>query len=220
MMKKIFLLTFLTALFVFNAQGQVTIGSGEVPHEKALLDLKEGTGANNDESAKGLFLPRVNLESAVDFFGTNDHQEGAVVYNRSTSAITVAVADRVSPGFYYNNGTRWEKLALGYTNWFYMPSISIPTGATTPDGTTEKIDLYAEYKKQFDGSQVATYKASNGAPAVIPYIPEATDLYYYVTYYSPDVFQIIEIAEDGEMEYKVIGAATDCSYVNVVFVLK
>lgn len=219
-MKKIFLLTFFAALFAFNVQGQVTIGSEEPPHSKALLDLKEGTGDNKDESAKGLFLPRVNLASAVDFFGTNEHQDGAVVYNRNTSATSVAVADRVSPGFYYNNGVRWEKLALGYTNWFYMPSIAIPTGSTTPEGVTEEIDLYTEYKKQFDGSQADTYKASAGAPAVIPYIPEATDLYYYITYYSPDVFDVIEITEEGKMKYKVIGSATDCSYVNVVFVLK
>lgn len=220
-MKKIILLTFLVTLIAFNVQGQVTVGSDVEPHSKALLDLKEGQGTNSDESYKGLFLPRVNLLSTTDFFGsTAGHQEGVIVYNRNTSATSVAVADRVSPGFYYNNGVKWEKLALGYTNWFYMPSISIPTGATTPAGTTEEIDLYAEYKKQFDGSQATTYKASNGAPAVIPYIPEATDLYYYLTYYSPDVFEIVEITEEGKMKYKVIGAATDCSYVNVVFVMK
>jgi len=101
-----------------------------------------------------------------------------------------------------------------------MPSISIPTGTLTPSGTWETpIDLYARYKAQFDGTST-TYIASDGAPTSIPYIPAADDLYYYITYYSPDVFEIQNISEDGKLTYKVIGAATDCSYINVVFVLK
>lgn len=218
-MKKIIFLVFVLVSFFSEIHAQVTIGSGEPPHKDALLDLKESVDGT---SRKGFLLPRVSLKATNTPAPMSSHVTGMTVYNTTpsdTSDPEYQSEYHVSKGFYYNDGAQWVKLHLGAANWFYMPSISIPTGATTPEGTTEEINLYAEYKKQFDGSQT-TYKASTGAPAVIPYIPQPDDLYYYLTYYSPDVFEISEITADGKMKYKVIGAATDCSYINVVFVMK
>ncbi|HCO67516.1 MAG TPA: hypothetical protein DIT04_07155 [Dysgonomonas sp.] len=216
MKTRIFILASLLALSYLNMHAQVTIGSGEAPHEKALLDLKEGNGTNKDESSKGFFLPRVKLASTADFFGTNDHQEGTIVYNRNTSEKTVPAAERVSPGFYYNNGTKWEKLALGYTNWFHMPSIPIKT---SENKTGQTIDLYDKYKAQFSAAS-GNFVKSTDAPATIPYFPSATDLYYYVTDYDPDVFSNITIDNDGVMTYDVKAAATDYTFMNIIFVLK
>jgi len=146
------------------------------------------------------------------------HVQGMVVFNTHTSPTTyVPVADRVSPGFYYNTGSRWEKLMWGYVNWFYMPSISIPT---TPTGTMLTVELYNEYRRQFAGTDPTTFKASQDAPATIPHIPNSGDLYYYVTYYDPTVITIDRIDLNGDMHYTVIGAVTDCIYINIVFVLK
>ena len=206
----------LVSLVTTPMQAQVTIGTQEVPNPNALLDLKENAAG---EATKGLLLPRVALDSITSATPMSGHVQGMVVFNTATSATSVTVSNRVSPGFYYNTGTQWEKLMWGYVNWFYMPSIAISTSALTVGPDNETIDLYAEYKKQFEGSQT-TFVASAGAPAAIPYIPAAGDLYYYVTYFADDVLDIIGITANGVMSYRVIGTATDCSYVNIVFVLK
>lgn len=216
--RRIILLLFLINITAVLAsiQAQVTIGSGIPPHEKALLDLKE----NEDESSsKGLILPRVALKSAIDFFGTTDHKKGTIVYNTSITEVTdtsVLPEDRVSIGFYYNNGERWEKLALGYANWFFMPSIPIKTSETLTDQT---INLYERYKEQFSGAS-GNFAKSTNAPSMIPFFPEASDLYYYVTDYDPAVFSNISIDDEGNMTYNVEAAATDYTFINIVFVLK
>lgn len=213
----ILLLIFLIIGGMKTVSAQVTIGSNNPPNDNALLDLQEKTDGT---STKGLLFPRVALVATDDFSPLAAHVKGMVVYNTATTPYDPAtdMSTRVSPGLYYNDGTKWERMYLGYTNWFYMPSISIPTGSVSTDW--EYINLYDRYKDQFVGTDATTFKASNEAPAVVPYIPQPQDLYYYITYYSKDVFQVDEISNTGVMKYKVIGAATDCSYINVVFVLK
>lgn len=213
-MRKITFLLTLLIIFTLNIQAQVTIGSDQEPHKNALLDIKENPDGSSN---KGIILPRVALTSTLDFFGnTTGHQEGMTVYNTATSGTSVDVADRVSPGFYYNNGTRWERLNLGYTNWFYMPSIPIKT---SEDLTTQSLDLYSEYKKQFSGAS-GNFAKSTDAPTIIPYFPAPTDLYYYVTDFDPAVFSNISIDNSGVMTYDVMASATDYSFINIVFVLR
>lgn len=190
-------------------QAQVTIGSGEPPHDDALLDLKENS---NGTATKGLLFPRVSLEAANLAKPMKDHVAGMTVYNKATSPKGTSSENYVSPGFYYNTGKRWERLNIGATNWFYMPSVAIDTetGSNKPP-----VNLYNLYKSQF----ASPIKASDGAPAFIPYIPEADDLYYYVTD-ADSAITIKSISNDGEMLYDVIGATTECSYINIIFVLK
>jgi len=199
--------------FTLGVQAQVTIGSGIAPHEKALLDLKEHADGT---ASKGLILPRVSLLSAIDYFGITEHEKGTIVYNTNSSAISVAVEDRVSPGFYYNTGSRWEKLYLGYANWFYMPSIPVKTSESL---TGQTLDLYNKYKTQFSGLS-GNFAKSPDAPLVIPYFPASTDLYYYITDYDPAVFSNVSIDNNGVMTYNVTAAATDYTFINIVFVLK
>jgi hypothetical protein len=203
------------ALIPTGTKAQVTIGSLELPHAKALLDLKENASGT---STKGLILPRVSLLSVTDFLGsTTGHQEGTIVYNTNTSAASVPAEDRVSPGFYYNNGTKWEKLPLSYTNWFYMPSIAINTQVI---GTATPINLYDKYVEQFTLADAATSAKSTGAPEIISYLPLPSDLYYYITYYDKEVFEDVTISDSGVLNYKIKQIASDSSYVNIVFVLK
>jgi hypothetical protein len=104
----------------------------------------------------------------------------------------------------------------GTTNWFYMPSVSFD--ATVSEQTTR--NLYNEYICHFTGSN-GRLISSDGAPSAILYLPAATDLFYYITDYDPSVFSNISIDENGIMTYTInSGAASDCSYINIVFVLK
>lgn len=95
---------------------------------------------------------------------------------------------------------------------FYPPSIAI-------DASTNgsfNVDLYTQYTAQF-----ATPAASStGAPAAVPSYA-ATDLYYYVTYADPAVFDNLSINASGVLSYEIVGQPADYnSLINVVFVVK
>jgi hypothetical protein len=210
LMRKFFYFTIFFVAVIITAKSQVTIGSNTPPDANALLDLKQTT-----TTTKGLLLPRVELQGTNSYAPMSAHVAGMTVYNTATAGTGEY---RVSPGFYYNTGTKWERMYLGYTNWFYMPSVSIDVSTVTPTpGPNLILNLYNAYRDQFLAPDVA----SAGAPTSVPYIPAATDLYYYVTAYDNTVLNITSISATGELSYKVISAtAGDCSYINVVFVLK
>ncbi|MDR0843882.1 MAG: hypothetical protein LBN71_01560, partial [Tannerella sp.] len=160
-MKKLVYFTMFFLAVIFTANGQVTIGSEEAPDDNALLDLKQQPDST---SIKGLLLPRVALQATNLAAPMSAHVAGMTVYNK---AVAGTGEYRVSPGFYYNTGTKWERMYLGYTNWFYMPSIAINTSTSA---TNQHLDLYNLYKTQFSAPLVS----SVGAPAAVPYIPAAT----------------------------------------------
>lgn len=230
-MKKIFLtlIIILAAISFSNLNAQVTIGSNSVPNSGAVLDLISG-------GDKGLLMPRVALTSTRVFGpvkstdGTvyadhTNHTAGMTVYNTATNNSDTGY--EVSPGYYYNDGTKWVRLPNRYTNWFFMPSVSFDTSTT---GNLRTKNLYDLYLEQFtgkvtsggviSGTPTGRFVGSTGAPTTIPYVPAATDMYYYVTYYDTTVFANISINASGLMTYDVIAGATDCSYINIVFVLK
>jgi hypothetical protein len=95
---------------------------------------------------------------------------------------------------------------------FYPPSIAI-------DASTNgsfNVDLYTQYTAQF----ATPAAASTGAPAAVPNYA-ATDLYYYVTYADPAVFDNLSINASGVLSYDIIGQPSDYnSLINVVFVVK
>lgn len=96
---------------------------------------------------------------------------------------------------------------------FYPPSIAIDAST---NGTALTIDLYAQYIAQY-GTPVAS---SAGAPAAIPtYTP--TELYYFVTFADPNVFDNISINANGVMQYDIIGQPSDFNaLINVVFMVR
>ncbi len=206
-MKKLFLLLIITSAVMFTSEmkAQVTIGSNAEPDVNAVLDLQS--------ASKGLLLPRVALTATNNPAPTSSHTAGLTVYNTASSPVEIAFEYYVSPGLYYNDGTKWVRMALGSSNWFYMPSVSFNTSVTAT-GVTK--NLYSLYYNQFQNPMVK----STGAPVSVPYIPAATDFYYYITEYDTNVFSNISIDANGVMTYDVVGGATDCSYINIVFVLK
>jgi hypothetical protein len=220
-MKKIIFFLIVLVLFVGKAQAQVTIGSDIEPNPNALLDLKQTGDALAGTATKGLLLPRVALVATNNAAPLAAHVAGMTVYNTATtntSAPGYEPGTYVSPGFYYNTGLKWERLNFGITNWFYMPSIEIDTSVAA---TAQTKDLYALYKAQFDGTGPNSIR-SPGAPTAIPYIPAANELYYYITYFDPAVFPPtqISVSATGVLTYDVVDAATECSLINIVFVLK
>jgi hypothetical protein len=145
---------------VLNAQ--VTIGSGVPPNESALLDLKEN---NLNSSVRGLLLPRVALVATTNPapLPGNVHVKGMFVYNTATTA----TANGVTPGVYYNDGTKWERIAVGDAS---SGSYNIGTNATlilTGTGTTADPYLLARAAITGDvsvpvGSNTATIERLQG----------------------------------------------------------
>ena len=85
-------------LLSFNAFAQVGIGNTN-PSGEALLEIGNAT-----TTTKGMLLPRVNLLNTSNFSPMSAHVQGMVVYNKNT-------AGNVTPGYYYNDGTQWVRIA-------------------------------------------------------------------------------------------------------------
>lgn len=223
MNNKIILLS--AMLFSAVASAQVKIGGTDgTPNANAMLEVE----ATN----KGMLLPRVALVATNNAAPLSAHVRGIIVYNTTVNAV-----NGLELGLYQNDGTQWKRLiaqgdqALGGVKFFYMPSIVFNTSAAA---TGLKRNLYAEYKAQFTGKTfvmdanggtvTATastkFVKSTGAPAEIPNIPAATDLYYYVTDYDGTALANLTIDANGILTYDVIGTGTDYSFVNIVFVVK
>ncbi|MFC7525385.1 hypothetical protein ACFQRK_15595, partial [Parapedobacter sp. GCM10030251] len=107
-----------------------------------------------------------------------------------------------------------------FVRFFYMPSVVFDTSNPDPTGPMRTKNLYQEYVNQFTGTGTPGLVGSTGAPETIPYLPQAEDLYYYITYYDDDVFADLSIDENGVLSYRVIGPGTPTSFMNIVFVIK
>ncbi|PTL98665.1 MAG: hypothetical protein DA407_17575, partial [Bacteroidetes bacterium] len=79
-----------------NLFAQVGIGTNN-PNPNALLDI------NASSSVGGLLLPRITLTSTSNFAPLAAHVQGMTVYNTATN-------NDVTPGQYYNDGTRWIRV--------------------------------------------------------------------------------------------------------------
>lgn len=204
-MKKIYFLLFFVAFLAVNAKAQVTIGSEDAPEDGAVLELKS--------SNLGFLLPRVPLQGLSSAAPLPSHVRGMVVFNTTNSP-----SDTLQVGLYYDTGSKWERIStatpITTDKWFYMPSIAIETSSPNP---SETVDLYQSFVDQFANP---TAKSDPNAPNLLIAIPKATDLYYYVLGYDPDVFSNISITADGKMTYSIIGPATDATFLNIVFVEK
>ncbi|MDR6544972.1 hypothetical protein J2810_001014 [Chryseobacterium rhizosphaerae] len=174
-----------------TAFAQVGIGNAS-PDKSAMLDV---TGSN-----KGVLIPRIS-----DLTTIPTPANGLLVYDLKRQALAQNIGTPASPN--------WVPISGNIVKFFYMPSISIDTSTI---GTGRTLDLYQLYKTQFSTPKVV----SVGAPTAIPFFLNASDLYYYVTDFDGNVLRNVSIDANGILRYDVIGTATACSFVNIVFVIK
>ncbi len=87
----IFLVLIMIGAPVFSQNVGIN-ATGAVPNAAAGLDV--------DFANKGLLIPRVSLTSTSSFAPLSAHVAGMQVYN-------IATVGDVTPGFYYDNGTKW-----------------------------------------------------------------------------------------------------------------
>lgn len=184
----------LLLIIVSMAKMQAQTGMGtQASDASAALEIKSTT--------KGLLIPKVTTaqKNAMPTPAT-----GLMIYDTDLNCISV------------NNGTSaapdWGCTLLVNRKFFYMPSINIAT-STTLVGQVLTKNLYLQYANEFGTPKLA----SAGAPTSIPYFSNATDLYYYVTYYDPALIEISNIDANGIMTYKLLKTANFDSYINIVF---
>jgi outer membrane lipoprotein-sorting protein len=107
---KYYLLPLLGLLVTSLASAQTKIKDGTVvgssaqPQANSILEL--------ESTNKGLLLPRLQLISTTNFSPLTAHVAGMTVYNTNTSGSGVTA---VSPGFYYNDGTKWVRVLNNFT---------------------------------------------------------------------------------------------------------
>ncbi|MFV0390880.1 MAG: hypothetical protein ACK5KP_03195 [Paludibacteraceae bacterium] len=114
-------------------QAQVTLGSNTAPNGNAILDLKNT--ADENASTKGLLLPRVMLTSTTAYAPLTAHVAAMVVYNTAT-------AGDVTPGYYYNDGTKWMRIAdTGIEPWYNVLTNKSATSNTQDIYQTGKVGI-------------------------------------------------------------------------------
>lgn len=77
-----------------------------------------------ESSNKGLLLPKIALTSTSSFAPLTAHVAGMTVYNTAT-------AGDVTPGFYYNDGSKWVMLASTSQEPWYVGGTNTPATSNT-----------------------------------------------------------------------------------------
>ncbi|MBT2622193.1 hypothetical protein [Chryseobacterium sp. ISL-6] len=187
---------FLSFAFLFIAlfcQAQVGINTPN-PDNSAALDIYSQN--------RGMLIPRLTTAQRNAIASPAN---SLLIYDTDKKCLSQNIGTPTSPD--------WLCISGNAVKMFYMPSVSFDT---SKNANAQTKDLYTLYKNQF-GSPKAK---STSAPASIPFFPSNKDLYYYVTDADSNVFSNISISDTGVMTYDVRAAATDCSFINIVFVVK
>lgn len=113
MKKLITLILFLYSIIII---GQIKIGDNPNSiNPNSILEI--------ESTNKGLLLPRVTLTSTTASAPLSSHTAGMSIYNTATTG-------DVTPGFYYNDGTQWIKIADANSedkDWNKELTINSPT---------------------------------------------------------------------------------------------
>jgi hypothetical protein len=210
-----------------HMNAQVSIGVNAPPVAAALLDLKDRVAGADTLSASsgGLVLPRVSLVDKTTlepFIGISDTEWvsnqnktksdhiGLTVYNLNDNA-------SFDKGIYVWSGSEWKSIQLS-SNYIYLPSFNL-------EWTGNSVNLFNIYKQNLDFSTNSKYKSSAGTLRVAfpEFDEEATDFYYVVTYYDPNVLTINGITPNGLMSYTKnpsLKLPPEGSFINIVLIRK
>jgi hypothetical protein len=164
LLKKCMAVAFVTAGTLFTANqavGQVKIGDNPgAINPNAVLDIESAT--------KGVLFPKVSLTSINDPAPLTAHTAGIQVYNLSSGT-------EVDPGFYYNDGTKWNRIGADAEKVFTFGS-GAPSGACTV-GTMYVDTLEASPTE----GETFTCLASGWSSYVAPPSPPRTPFYFSQT---------------------------------------
>lgn len=124
------LVAFTFMVTIATAQTKIkdgTVTGSSLPNNNAILEL--------ESVQRGFLLPRVPLQATNDPAPLTAHIAGMTVYNTTTTGTSPI---NVFPGWYYNDGTRWIRLAV--TN----DGQTLLYGTGTPTGSCSGATLYTD----------------------------------------------------------------------------
>ncbi|NBP06716.1 MAG: hypothetical protein EBV15_10980 [Bacteroidetes bacterium] len=158
-MKNLLLFTFSLPLYLL---AQVGIGTNS-PNTSAKLEVSA--------SNKGFLPPRVTLTGTTDVATISSPATGLLVFNTATAGSS---PNNVTPGFYYYDGSKWQRLITQQPDATVEFSVNANpnTGGTTFSPNTPASKDYI-YVSTIDNSQW-TY---NGT-AYVTYTPPASTAWY------------------------------------------
>ena len=133
MLKKVKNVTLLFICLSSAAIAQVGIGTN-TPNASAQLDVTSTT--------KGFLPPRVSLTSTSDVSTIATPATGLLVYNTATQG---SAPSNVTPGFYYYDGSKWQRIINQQPDATVEFDKATPTtsGVTfTPNTTASKNYIY------------------------------------------------------------------------------
>lgn len=107
-----------------------------------------------------------------------------------------------------------KQVKAAMPKFFYMPSILLDTENVGGEYT---VNLYQEFVDQF--TNIPANQRSTSV-ADIPFVPQASELDFYVTYVDQTVIEVLEVNAAGQMKYRVIANAKSTTFANIVFVVK
>lgn len=102
----------IAALIAFGI-GTTTIGFAQITQQKIGDNptiINPNAALQVDSASKGFLLPRLALTATNNFAPLTAHVAGMTVYNTATEGVA---PNNVTPGYYYNDGTQWVRIATG-----------------------------------------------------------------------------------------------------------
>lgn len=132
-MKLLFSSFFLFIAFFANAQ--VGIGTA---NPAATLDITATPSTGT--TVEGILIPRITRQRAKDML-TSPPTSTLIYITTLDGTLSPTIANITSVGFYFFNGTVWEKLASGTPNAWIPTGNSGLSGTTNFLGTTDAVDV-------------------------------------------------------------------------------
>jgi hypothetical protein len=109
-------------------QAQVKIGDN-------LTSINPNAALEIESATKGLIMPRIALTNTTDYAPMTAHIEGMSVYNTATTG-------DVTPGYYYNDGTKWVRIIDSNDTSIGLSVEPWQVENTTDKATTNSQNIY------------------------------------------------------------------------------
>ncbi|KAA5535799.1 tropomyosin [Paenimyroides baculatum] len=209
----------IAALIAFGL-GTASIGFAQVTQQKIGNNptLINPNAALEVESAnKGILLPRLGLTATNSFAPLAAHVAGMTVYNTATAG---TAPNNVTPGYYYNDGTQWVRVATGADaktepwreqattneatansqNIYQTGSVAVGDFSTA--ASTKKMEVKGDFKAEVTAAGGVAY----GTEISHPVNPNGA-MHYWLT--SPTNYRIASANAQGAILQGVSGTTTN-----------